>query len=72
MLPFFRFVSFIVRLPVFGSTITNTTGESSMNTIESGLEIADLEYDVGGTHSIEPGNGDNSNEVVIIYYLPPV
>ena len=36
------------------------------------LEIADLEYDVGGTHSIEAASGENSNEVVIIYYLPPV
>lgn len=35
------------------------------------LEIADLEFEVGAVHSIEAGDGHNSNEVLVIYYLPP-
>ena len=39
---------------------------------ESGFEIADLEYEVGGTNSIEPGESEGSNEMIVVYYLPPV
>lgn len=34
------------------------------------LEIADLEYDVGGVHSTEACDGENNTG--IIYYVPPV
>jgi hypothetical protein len=36
------------------------------------LEIADLEYEVGAVHSIEAGDGNDANEMWVIYYQPPV
>lgn len=35
------------------------------------LEIADLEYDVGGVSSIEAAAGHQSNDVIVIYYVTP-
>lgn len=35
------------------------------------LEIADLEYDVGGTSSLEPGDAEASNEATVIWFVPP-
>ena len=43
-----------------------------MTATEETLEIADLEYDVGGVHAIEAGDVQNVNESVIIHYLPPM
>lgn len=44
-----------------------------MTTIQNSdvLEIADLEYEIGAANSIEAGEGHNSNDVLVIYYLPP-
>ena len=36
------------------------------------LDIADLEYDVGAIHSAESGDGQDTNEMWVIYYTPPV
>ena len=35
------------------------------------LEIADLEYDMGGVSSIEAAAGRETNEMGIIYYVTP-
>ena len=35
------------------------------------LEIADLEYDVGGVSSTEAAAGRQTNEMGIIYYVTP-
>jgi hypothetical protein len=39
---------------------------------EETFEIADLEYEIGGVHSLEAGNGRNPTDYIIIEYLPPV
>jgi hypothetical protein len=62
---------FIVTLPIFGATNQIIQGVAMAQDNEI-LEVADLEYEVGSVHSIEAGDGQNSNEVVIIYYMPPV
>ncbi len=33
------------------------------------LEIADLEYDVGGVSSIEAAAGRQTNDVIVIWYV---
>ena len=35
------------------------------------LEIADLEYDVGGVSSIEAAAGRDANDSVVIWYVTP-
>lgn len=35
------------------------------------LEIADLEYDVGGVSSIEAAAGRQTNDVIVIWYVTP-
>lgn len=35
------------------------------------LEIADLEYDVGGVSSIEAAAGRQTNDGVVIWYVTP-
>lgn len=35
------------------------------------IEIADLEFEIGAANSIEAGEAHNSNDVLVIYYLPP-
>ena len=39
---------------------------------EETFEIADLEYEIGGVHSLEAADGRNSTDFVIIEYMPPV
>ena len=35
------------------------------------LEIADLEYDVGGVSSVEAAAGKQGNDVIVIWYVTP-
>jgi len=35
------------------------------------LDIADLEYEVGGTSSLEPAHAEASNEYTVIWFVAP-
>ena len=35
------------------------------------LEIADLEYDVGGVSSVEAAAGKQGNDILVIMYVSP-
>lgn len=39
---------------------------------DEAFEIADLEYEIGGVHSLEAASGRNTTDYIIIEYLPPV
>lgn len=46
-------------------------GKSEETMEVDSLEIADLEYDVGGVSATEAAAGRQTNDVVVIWYVTP-